>query len=109
MLRKIQLWLLNKFPLPEHELLGILAEKTDFVSLSKEDEEEVIEQLSAIELLPRYLDSLITQDVKGYFKATSPSQQLVLRGSASRIMSLKARLVLKKKKAAGVKLSGRYA
>lgn len=109
MIRKLQIWLLNKFPLPEHELLGILAEKVDFVSMTKEEEEEVIDQLSAIELLPRYLDSLITQDVKGYFKATSPSQQLVLRGSASRIMSIKARLVLKKKKASGVKLNSRYA
>lgn len=61
-------------------------------SLEKEWEETIYEDLSRVENIDDYLRSLMFQDMRRYFSASTPMEQQQIKGMYSRSVYMKGRI-----------------
>lgn len=92
MIRKIILWYLKKFPLSEFEYTNMSVDVFDIEhTMTSKEQDFVFEQIQGIEGWKEYLTYLISCDIKRYFKAANPAEQLSIRGSIGRTIYIKSR------------------
>lgn len=102
---------LKSNPLTEDEVLKLYAETFPNVLdevIDKPSEEKMFAALSAVDGFAEYLRTLMAIDIKSYFSAASPMEQLIIKGSYGRTMAMKGKLVKKAVQPARLK-NKRYA
>ena len=85
-------------PLNEEQILRLAADT--LVDLygnmpEKKEEVELFSRLNQVEGFTDYLRATLANDVKRFFKASSPAEQLQIRGAYARTLYLKGRLLKK--------------
>lgn len=89
---------LIKNPPSEFELHMLIISTLDpEPSYDKKEEEELFERLSAVDGLNDYLRSTLVRDRNRYFNASSPLEQMQIKGAFSRTAYLKGKLGKPKK------------
>lgn len=99
---------LTKEPFSVEELSYMLEKSTTEVDseFSKQEEERLFKELKNIEGFVEYLKSAAKNDKDRYFGATTPFEQLVIRGSYARTNYLATRIMNADKEKKEVKLEG---
>ena len=99
---------LTKEPFSVEELSYMLEKATTSVDsdFSKQEEFRLFKELKSIEGFVEYLKSAAKNDKDRYFGATTPFEQLVIRGSYARTTYLATRVMNADKEKKEVKLDG---
>jgi hypothetical protein len=93
---------LMKNPLSEEQLLQLYAKTMKEIfgeNIDKEHEENMFKQLSAVDGFSDFLRSTLTRDLQRYFAATTPLEQLQIKGAYSRTLYFRSNLNKKDKPA----------
>lgn len=99
---------LTKEPFTVEELSYMLERATTKVEsdFSKQEEERLFKELKTIEGFVEWLKSAAKNDKDRYFGATTPFEQLVIRGSYARTNYIAARIINADKEKKEFKLDG---
>ena len=81
--------------LTEEELTIMLVKLWDYEDedVDEKEEEIIFKSLKQVEGFVQFLKSTANRDIKRYFLATTPSEQLMIRGSFSRTNYLRTKIV----------------
>lgn len=75
---------------------------------NKELQEDVIDNLKEIQELPEFLRDIMSEDVKRYFNASTPVEQLLAKGAYFRTKWLLNKLIQDKNELKRPEKTGRY-
>lgn len=90
---------LRKNPFSEEELSFLLVELLGDMDIKIDEkvEQKMFEEISEVEGFTEYLRITANKDIQRYFGATTPQEQLIIRGSFSRTNYLKTKITSKGK------------
>lgn len=93
-LRQLCLWFLDKNPLTELEMAELTVKSFDLYTIdeNKEEERDLFKRLGEVEGFTQYLRDTMNRDIRRYFNASSPMEQLSARGAFNRTNYLKGLL-----------------
>lgn len=91
-LKNIIKYLSTKY-LTESEISGLLINKVDYVKRDKKEDDLLFNDLKSVEGFVEYLTNFLYSDRNRYFNATTPMEQLMIKGAYNRIMYLRSKLV----------------
>ena len=86
---------LSSDPFTEQELGYLLAETLSGIEFESdsEAEEKLFSEAKKVEGLVEYLKEAAAKDMQRYFGASTPQEQLIIRGSFARTNYLKSRII----------------
>jgi len=91
MIKKTIKYLASKF-LTQDDFGVLLIDTVERINRSKEEDLIVLDDVKKVEGFHEYLNNMLDSDIKRYFAAGSPMEQLQVKGAYNRTLYLRSKL-----------------